>query len=233
MTTDEREERDLKAAEYALGTLAGAERERFERALADDAELRDLVDAWNRRLGPLAEAVPPAVPSPELWPRIEAAISPAPEARSPAAALLPRLRRWRFAALASGALAAGLALYIALAPRVERTGYMALLNDAQARPAVAVTIDATAARITVGPIGALAPGDKALELWLLPKEGKPRSLGVFPHDQRLARALPAPLAAALPQGTALAVSLEPPGGSPTGLPTGPVIYSGPLVALAR
>lgn len=234
MTTDEREERELRAAEYALGTLAGPERERFERALAEDSELRGLVEDWNRRLGPLAEAVPPVAPPPEVWARIEAATGAAPETRVPTApALLLRLRRWRVAALASGALAAALALYIALTPPAERPGYMALLNDAQARPAVAVTIDATRQRITVRPVGALAPGDKALELWLLPKEGKPRSLGVFPHDQRLARTLPAPLAAALPEVTALAVSLEPPGGSPTGLPTGPVLYSGPLVALAR
>jgi len=43
--------------------------------------------------------------------------------------------------------------------------------------------------------------------------------------------LPAPAGQALQNIPALAVSLEPPGGSPTGLPTGPVLYSGPVQRL--
>ena len=71
------------------------------------------------------------------------------------------------------------------------------------------------------------------ELWLVPGDGVPRSLGVIegggadglrvPLD-RLGGVAPAP-------GDALAVSLEPPGGSPTGAPTGPVVASGALVEL--
>ena len=43
--------------------------------------------------------------------------------------------------------------------------------------------------------------------------------------------LPTPAGQALQNIPALAVSLEPPGGSPTGLPTGPVLYSGPIQRL--
>jgi anti-sigma-K factor RskA len=65
------------------------------------------------------------------------------------------------------------------------------------------------------------------ELWSVPPQGNPRSLGlisaaratVIPRDR-----LPATL---LKGGTAaLAVSIEPPGGSPTGVPTGPVVFAG-------
>ena len=35
----------------------------------------------------------------------------------------------------------------------------------------------------------------------------------------------------LKQGMTIAVSVEPKGGSPTGLPTGPVIYSGQMIDL--
>ena len=75
---------------------------------------------------------------------------------------------------------------------------------------------------------ALAP-DRALELWSVPPDGPPRSLGlvsasgttVLRRDR-----LPATL---LKGGTAaLAVSVEPAGGSPTGAPTGPVVYAGKL-----
>jgi anti-sigma-K factor RskA len=71
--------------------------------------------------------------------------------------------------------------------------------------------------------------NRVLELWSVPPDGAPRSLGlissagatVVTRDR-----LPATL---LKGGTAaLAVSLEPPGGSPTGVPTGPVLYAGRL-----
>ena len=68
---------------------------------------------------------------------------------------------------------------------------------------------------------------KSLELWILPPSGNPRSLGLL-ANRRLSLPLDGTAAADLAQG-ALAVSLEPAGGSPTGLPTGPVLYSGPVL----
>jgi anti-sigma-K factor RskA len=44
-----KEERDLRAAEYVLGTLEPEERRSFVSALADDAVLQDLVDDWQQR----------------------------------------------------------------------------------------------------------------------------------------------------------------------------------------
>ena len=74
----------------------------------------------------------------------------------------------------------------------------------------------------------LQPG-RVLELWSVPPEGAPRSLGLIRADGVTLldrRRLPATL---LRGGTAaLAVSVEPPGGSPTGAPTGPVVYAGKL-----
>ena len=76
---------------------------------------------------------------------------------------------------------------------------------------------------------ALAPG-KALELWAVPPNGAPRSLGLISANgstvlkrDKLALAL---LDAS--RTAALAVSVEPPGGSPTGAPTGPVVFAGKL-----
>jgi anti-sigma-K factor RskA len=71
--------------------------------------------------------------------------------------------------------------------------------------------------------------DRVLELWSVPPQGAPRSLGLISASGTtvLSRAkLPATL---LKGGTAaLAVSVEPPGGSPTGAPTGPVVFAGKL-----
>jgi anti-sigma-K factor RskA len=71
--------------------------------------------------------------------------------------------------------------------------------------------------------------DRVLELWSVPPQGAPRSLGLIKADGVTVldrRRLPAGLRSG---GTAaLAVSVEPPGGSPTGAPTGPVVFAGQL-----
>ena len=72
---------------------------------------------------------------------------------------------------------------------------------------------------------------KMLEVWLVPPGGTPRSLGLFPSEESgttTALILPHDIAAALAT-SALAVSLEPSGGSTTGLPTGPVLFSGAVI----
>jgi anti-sigma-K factor RskA len=116
---------------------------------------------------------------------------------------------------------------VAQAPATE---YVALLNDQKAQP-VWVVSAADFKQITVKVV---APppldADKAYELWLLPGENQPpRSLGLLPLEGTATVAVPAELQTAMAAGKVLAVSLEPAGGSPTGLPTGPVLYTGLLV----
>ena len=53
---------DQLAAEYALGTLRGPARRRFERRLSDDTYLRDLAEDWELRLNLLAESAPAVAP---------------------------------------------------------------------------------------------------------------------------------------------------------------------------
>ena len=69
----------------------------------------------------------------------------------------------------------------------------------------------------------LAAG-RALELWAVPAEGAPRSLGLISADG----ASVVKRNRVMKDTAALAVSLEPAGGSPTGAPTGPILYVGKL-----
>ena len=69
------------------------------------------------------------------------------------------------------------------------------------------------------------------ELWLIPPDGRPRPVGLLRADRGVTLSLPPELAVLATGKAVLAVSLEPPGGSPTGLPTGPVIGTGPLTSL--
>src|SRR5256886_16572447 len=55
------------AREYALGTLAGPARRRFERVLRQTPAALRAVGAWQERLGGLAGAVPPMQPGESVW----------------------------------------------------------------------------------------------------------------------------------------------------------------------
>jgi anti-sigma-K factor RskA len=105
---------------------------------------------------------------------------------------------------------------------------MALLADAEHKPVLMVSLDLHHDRLTLDAARLpAAEAGKSLELWILPPSGNPRSLGIIPGGQ-ISLPLDRQAAADLARG-ALAVSLEPAGGSPTGQPTGPVLYSGPVL----
>lgn len=63
--------RELLAAQYALGTLRGHARRRFERWLAGDRQLQGMVHWWQDRLLDWALRGRGVVPSPETWLAIE------------------------------------------------------------------------------------------------------------------------------------------------------------------
>ena len=64
---------------------------------------------------------------------------------------------------------------------------------------------------------------QALELWSVPAQGGPRSLGLVRADQATTLLLQAGVQRST---AAFAVSIEPAGGSPTGAPTGPIVSLG-------
>ncbi|MGD9538422.1 MAG: anti-sigma factor [Alphaproteobacteria bacterium] len=231
MTPEERAELERQAAEYALGTLPEDERARFEARLSWDAEVCRLVDDWDRRLAPLAEAVPPVAPPPGLWQRIERAVAPGTGPKGAPRSAWSSLALWRGLAGAGLAAALALALVFALVPREAALGlrYVAVLEDEQAKPVFLVSVDPAAARLTARPIAAAPPDQADYELWLIAGDAAPRSLGLLDAAADTERALPAGLGQAIAEPALLAVSLEPQGGSPTGQPTGPVIWKGALL----
>lgn len=229
---------DIQAAEHALGLADASARVEADPAFAA------AVDTWRARLLPMmgaAETPPP----PELWAKIAGAIPAAAEAPAPPA---PRTDRWRIATFVASAAAAVLALLlvarpggeapiapplptptptpVATAPATPHIMVAALTPDA-GDGMVSVTFDDKAGQMTVMPMK-MDAGGKSPELWMIPADGKPRSLGVIP-DRKAATMLVAPAhRAMLGAGVVLAVSLEPAGGSPTGLPTGPVVMKGKM-----
>ena len=224
---------DAVAAEYVLGTLSALTRARVQRLVRVNPGLAGAVLAWEERLLPFAEGVRPIAPPARVWARILQGID---ADRAPAEApssIWGNLGLWRGLALTGFATALALAvvLFAPTAERPEQT-LVAVLAGQDAKPVLIASADRTGRTLLVK---AVAPveiaADRTLELWALQAAGNPRSLGVLPPSGVARITLPGPAGATLSSIPALAVSLEPRGGSPTGLPTGPVLFSGPVQQL--
>ncbi|SER22547.1 Anti-sigma-K factor RskA [Faunimonas pinastri] len=240
------EELEQLAGEYVIGTLPGAERQAFAARLGTDADARDAVQRWERRLAPLAALVPESTPPATLWAAISSRVG------QPAAGgtvvsfdqaveeLRDRYRRrlafWRRATIGSGAIAAGLAglLVINLSllrppPAPAAARYVAVVNSTGEEPALIVEADTGTGQIRVRSVTAAIPSGKSLELWHIEGSSAPRSMGVIQTGDQ-PQVMPMPVSFQQGAGQNLfAVSVEPTGGSPTGAPTGPVVYKGTLI----
>jgi anti-sigma-K factor RskA len=216
------------AAEYVLGTLHGRARKRFESLLPAHPTLRDAVAQWERRLAPLAANVRPVEPSAAVWRKVEARLFAKPEAAA-APVLWQRLSLWR--ALAGVTTAATVAMFVVSTqvPPPQAPIVVVLGANPEAAQALnasfvaSVTADGRA--LVLRPINdvALTPG-RALELWAVPAQGAPRSLGLV-RESGATTVLRTQL---LRDTAAFAVSVEPAGGSTTGAPTGPIVSVGKL-----
>jgi len=217
------------AAEHVLGTLRGRARQRFEALARDDRGLGDMLRRWEEALTPLAESVRPVEPPARVWQAIESRLSfDSAGASQPRGA--SRANFWRpFALIAGGFAAVLLAAFLWLAPSRPDAEpmFVAVLMAPDAVPRMVVSMhepDILRVRTVKSWRGIEGKG---LELWVLPKAGAPRSLGMVPNEGEMKMRI-APGDPRLRGAMALAVSLEPPTGSPTGAPTGPVLCSGAI-----
>ena len=247
---------DQLAAGYALGTLRGGARRRFETLAREQAPVRAAALLWQTRWSGLTELQPGVQPSPAVWTRIQNLVradvqrQAMHDSRTAAVDTLPRkpawfssLFLWRGAALAGvvamvlsvasnlslreqfGSQLAELKVQLQSSPQIT---YVAVLADAQSKNSMLVTFDPKNSKLVLQRLGGFQEAsDKSLQLWALPPSGGPRSLGVLGHDQlpRLTAA-----EADIQAAPVLAVSLEPLGGVPgESGPTGPVLFTGPVI----
>lgn len=232
-------ETEALAAEHALGVLAGRERAEAEARMARDAEFAGLVDAWRERLQPLVDAVSETPPRPAVWAAIERSLP----ANDDSAVAVRSLRFWRGATVGSlGLAAASLAAVVVLAtrpPTVLQPEPMAPMLNANlagqpgAQPLFVAAYDPMRKALIVTSL--VPPGADPLhvhQLWLIPQDGKPRSLGMVEPGTSKTMAMPKPMEQLVAEGAQLAVSVEPPGGStnPEG-PSGPIAARGLLAKI--
>jgi anti-sigma-K factor RskA len=234
-------DRDQLAAEHALRLLEGEELMEALRLTGSDPAFAAAVAEWEEKLAPLLDEIGEAAPGPDLWPRIREVIAAQPGSAQ-VVALQRRVRSWRFGAAAAGAVAAALALFILVAPLqspapppvpapaapVAAPVLVASVAGTDEPVHLTVAFEPSSDELLVTPGRIAAADGRAHELWIIPADGTPRSLGLVQPDGPQRRRLPPQLAAHFSSDATVAVSVEPAGGSPTGLPTGPVVATGTL-----
>ncbi|MFN3522049.1 MAG: anti-sigma factor domain-containing protein [Phenylobacterium sp.] len=230
-------EEDMLAAEHALGVLNARERGEAEARMARDPGFAAEVAAWRERLSGLFAEIAP-VPAPDgLWARIERLLA----ANDNFEDLRRRLSMWRGAAAGAFALAAaslaGVMVMATQPPQVieaPASAHGALLNANLAtqggQPLFVAAYDPDRKALIITSL--VPPGTDPLhvhQLWLIPEDGKPRSLGMVEPGTSKALPMPGDMATLVDEGAELAVSVEAPGGSPDpNGPTGPVAAQGEL-----
>lgn len=229
------------AAEYVLGTLRGRARRRFAGLLGASLPARRAVAFWENRLAAMALEVKPVTPPPGVWLDITQQLG-FPQQAPAASGTRPVV--WQALAAGFAAAAVGLGAWMFTHPSTEtvttvqtevptpvQPAFVAVVADATAMPVWLVSAYPNAGTLQARAINVAAPANaQVYELWMLPNGGAaPVSLGVLPMTGEIQLPLDAARIAVLANTSTLAVSVEPAGGSPTGAPTGPVVYTAPLV----
>jgi len=223
---------DALAGEYVLGTLDATERTTVAARRQREGALDAAIEAWEVRLAPLIDEIAPVAPPDDLLDGIMRRIDGA-AGSGEIVALRRRLRAWRTAALGACAVAASLLLFVAARTVVPQPGqnFVAVLQRDAASPAFIVSVDTAARNLTIRPVAAAPQAGRSYELWLVNKGFRtPRSMGVVQNAAfTVASSRLAGISPDVVRDSTFAVTLEPAGGSPSGLPTGPILYSGTLL----
>lgn len=212
------------AAEYALGTLQGRARRRFEALRQEREDIDRETGWWENALAGWALRLPPVTPPTRVWQRISRQLDSerAHGRERPGHSWL---------AVAASVLVVGLVgiflLRPAELPPEPAVEQVAVIQDEEHAPMWRIQVRDR--HLDVRHIAASEPGeDRDYELWLLTDAG-PVSLGLLPESGERRLDLPDELSRRMEAGASIAVSVEPAGGSPESTPTGPVIAVAPLV----
>ncbi|MEQ9547944.1 MAG: anti-sigma factor [Marinobacter sp.] len=212
------------AAEYVLGSLKGKARSRFERWMMESGRVRQEVWYWEEKLGLLGNQVPEREPPESVWLAIQQRLWPQVE-MSPAVPREAANKVWPVWSLFATAAALVLAVMLVQQQAPEPTLSGAVVQADVSDPLWLVSESSRDNRLRLRPVAATsAEAGKDYELWIVPDNGNPLSLGVIPVGDVFQVELTDEARETLSQSRTLAISLEPRGGSPTGAPTGPILH---------
>jgi anti-sigma-K factor RskA len=179
---------DRLAREYALGTLAGPARRRFERVLRASPAAGMAVAVWQQRLAVLELGTVPKPPPEATWRSLEQRLFPA---TAPAVAPVPSRPtgalhwvRGLFSGRVLGSAVAGALLCVVLLrsqpgvigmePQADvlPQSYVGLLLDPGGKPTLLASSRRQGRLLTVKMLQPITiPAEQVAQLWALPKDG--------------------------------------------------------------
>lgn len=235
-------ERELLAAEFALGLLDGDERAQALRLRLADAEFAGLVGKWEHRAASFIDELPPEPLRGDLWSGILAKLAEDPASDTLARAALPFSQRaWRSIAMAASVAALVFVGLWALSPRqvvvtgpaqdqlavsnrVIGPGVLSVAEIAQAgdEELVSAVYDRRSGTLLLR-LASLKETQQIPVLWLIGGDGKPRSLGELQPGRAISLELKSDMREAFDRGATIAVSMEQPSNKPYGAPHGPIL----------
>ena len=231
---------DRLAREYALGTLAGPARRRFERLLRQAPVAMRAVGTWQQRLGGLAGAVPPMQPGESVWRKLEERLFASAAPRGPLQWLWGVLSVRALGGVVAGVFLCALLLrmqpgLIGLEPQSEvlPQSYVGLLTDSAGKPTVLASSKRHGRLMTVKLLQPVAiPAGSVAQLWALPKDGSAAfPVGVVPGSGTAAVALADTSEKLFHDVSRLAVSIEAAPAKAGDKPSGDFVLSGHCVKL--
>jgi len=215
---------DALCGEYLVGTLRGAARRRFERALREEPLVTGRLEYWQGVVAPRYTKMMEAQPTAAVWNRLERELGLS-RYRAPWHKRAGFWRGWALAATAALVLVVGLELARQAPPPVQ---IAQLVGKEPATPVISAHLSSDSSTLVLHASRPLIAGPaQSYELWLLTPDGKVLSVAVL-GTLDVSFEVPEGLRPRLREGGRLAISVEPPGGSPTGRATGPVILIGPI-----
>ena len=217
------------AGEYVLGLLDAGQDAIVIARIATDSDFAAEVEAWRLRLNPLlgSEQAPPA----ELWPKIEKAL--------PADTLQDvgsnKLTFWR--ALTGISMTAAIFMGVMLLQKpapipatVAPAPMIAALGSEDGNAAITARYDSAQGTMLLTPVS-LDTGKLYPELWVVPADGKPRSLGMIKGDKPTEMIVSPDMRQFMSEGALLAITPERAQGALDGIATGPILASGKITIL--
>lgn len=229
------DERDLAAAEYALGVLDADDYVAAKMRYEQDTVFAAAVRRWQHRFSPLYDEIEEEdVPS-ALWTRVMGGT------HLQVSRLARRVAAWRVGAVTATALAAALAAVLVLQPArvappqiITRVAppapaTFAQLVQADGKARIVARFEPASARLRVQ--ASDLPAGGAPELWVIADGGAPRSLGLIDRANEASLAIGSDVRPLLHAGATLAVTLEDAATAPHTAPSGAILASGIIARL--
>jgi anti-sigma-K factor RskA len=226
--------RDALASQYALGTLQGAARRRFEKLLDSDPELRIRVQEWSHRLAPMSNGLEPVQPPAKVWRQIQSRTHKRRFGLRLKLRFWENLSFWRGLSMATASLLVAFTTlqFIPTQQVAQKEQMMVVVNNNFAQPVWIIETSAKSKMMMVKTLREWNMGpDKTCALWLTWDDGMTMSLGLLPDKSGMMEMEKPPMPGRTLDNAKVVVSLEPMNNYDQKTIKGPLLFSEKFVTI--